>query len=219
VCAELPVVGANASGAVVVSRRYAEAGRPAYNLTCDDLRTENGRLGLFRTASHRVVHITNLCVTFSEAPMGQACHDSGAVALGDFFSLFAPQRGSGVCGLGLFHDLQGPEQGFSIAPESADTTEVRIQGLQWEIRRNGRTVFQACCRRAGLESGSFAVVLRGHAKVTADGATLESNCLTLDMQNSRIVADGPYILTRNGTRECGAGSCFDTELRILGAES
>jgi len=203
ICGELPVQRENAGGAFVASRRGAEAGGPAYNVICDDLHLENGRFGVFRTASHRVMHIGNLRVTFSEPATTPGCHESGAAALGAFFSLFAPRRG----GLGLFHELQGPEQGFSITPDSADTTEVHIRGLDWEIRRAETTVFQACCRRAALESGSFEVVLRGHARLTTPWTTLESNCIRLDMQNNRIVADGPYVLTRDGTKEPGVTNC------------
>ena len=91
--------------------------------------------------------------------------------------------------------------------------------LHWEIRPGDTTVFEARCRDARLRSGSVDVVLRGHVTVTTNGTTLECNCITLDMRNDRIVAEGRYVLTRDGKRQFGAGSCFDTKLEVVDAGS
>jgi hypothetical protein len=214
--AESPVSPESGSGAFVASRRRADARRPAYRVACDDLNIENGRLGWFRTASHQVIQITNLRVTFSPESSGPGRREGLTAGLGDFFSLFAPQSGSGGAGTpGLLHDLQGPEQAFSMYFEPSDTTEVHIRGLHWEIRRDGVSVFETRCRHARLESGSFDIVLRGHATVTAKGATLESNCLTLDARNDFIIANGPYCLTQARNKTFGAGACFDMALKVV----
>ncbi|MBN2132025.1 MAG: hypothetical protein JW741_21165 [Sedimentisphaerales bacterium] len=216
---DLSVFGENDTGAFFACRTSAEAGRSPYRVEFDNLRVDDGSIGLFRTAAHKVVQIENLRVTFS--PPAAAAGASGAPALGEFYSLFAPQRDNAIGGdgLGLFHDLQGAEGDVSISIDLADTTEVRIRGLTWEIHHGGATLFRARCRDARLYAGSNRIMLRGHVTLTAHGRTLESNCLELDMQSGRIIANTRYILTRDGHRQFGMGTCFDAALKKIGATS
>lgn len=210
----------NGTGAFLACRTSAEAGRSPYRVEFDNLHVEDGSLGLFRTAAHKVVQIDNLRVTFSASATPDA-GASAAPALGEFCSLFAPQRDNGIGGdgLGLFHDLQDPEGDASISVDLADTTEVRIRGLTWEIQRGGVTVFRARCRDARLFTGSTHIILRGHVTVTVHGSTLESNCIELDVRNDRIITNRRYILTRDGDRQFGVGVCFDTALNVVGTTS
>jgi len=219
--ADLPVMGENDTGAFLACRRDPGAGRSPYRVAFDNLHIENGTLGLFRTTAHKVVQIDNLRVTFSPASVPHRSGETGAIQLGDFSSLFAPQRDNGIGGdgLGLFHDLQATGQDASVSIDLADTTAVRIRGLTWEIHRDGVTVFRARCRDARLQSGSSRVILRGHATVMAHGSTLESNCIELDMRNGRIIANARYILTRNGRKHFGVSACFDAGLKVVNATS
>lgn len=220
--AALPVLKKNETGAFVAWRRDSDAGyRPAYKVAFDNLRAENGRLGLFRTASHKVVHIDNLHIEFLQTAESRNAEQEGSIQLGDFCSLFAPpnSKNGGTGLLGVFQELQAERGQWSVSMDMTNATEVQIRHLDWEIRRDDETVFRARCMRACLHGGSRHVILRGHATVTANGTTLESNCIRLDVQNERLVVDGRYVLTRDGQRQFGAGTCFDTHLIPLKTKS
>jgi len=216
----LPAPGENDTGAFFACRRSVGAGRSPYRVEFDNLRVADGSLGLFRTAANKVVQIENLRVRFSP-PAAPDASAGAAPALREFCSLFAPQRDNGIGGdgLGLFHDLQGPQGDVSISVDLADTTEVRIRGLTWEIQRGGATVFRARCRDARLFTGSTHIILRGHVTVTVHRSTLESNCIELDVRNGRIITNTRYILTKDGNRQFGVGVCFDTALNVIGTTS
>jgi len=207
--------------AFTVRRDRGAGNRPAYEATFDNLRAENGGSGPFRTAAHKIVHIDNLRIRFFDAPQVEGIDANTTIRLGDLCSLFAPRRGGGLTdgGLGLLQELSGADGDVSISIDLANTAEVRIKGLDWEICRDGRTLFHARCRHARLQDNSSRIVLRGHAAVTVNGTTLESNCIALDVRANCVVVDGRYILTRAGQREFGAGSTFDADLKVLDAAS
>jgi hypothetical protein len=211
----------NETGAFTARRRESSVNRPAYEVAFDDLHAEDGGSGPFRTAAHKIVYIENLRVRFLHTPQIGGLDADAKIQLGDLCSLFAPRRRNGLTdgGLGLVQELWGAEGDVSASIDLTNTMQVRIKGLEWEICRNGQALFSARCRHARLEDDSDHIVLRGHATVTANGTTLESNCIALDVRTNRIVVDGRYILTRDGQKEFGAGASFNTELKTLGAAS
>ncbi len=219
VATDLPALGRNETGAFVGWRQgpWAVHG-PTYRVAFDNLRAENAGLGPFRTASHKIIRIDNLEVTFLPSR-----RRSGAVsaALTQFRDLLAPpQGGDSYDGLaGLFAAFPGEAADWAVSLDLSNTAEVQIRPMDWRICHGGETVFRVRCRYARLAAGASSIVLRGHATVTANGATLESNCIRIDARNRQFVVDGRYLLTRGKDRRTGADACFNADLEFAGTKS
>lgn len=178
----------------------------------DNLRAENGRLGLFRTASNKTACIDNLRVTCRQP----SARESGVgVRLGDFCDLFAPRREeiSKTSRIGVLSDPHDPMQHYSIGIDLTNTTMVQIRNMVWQVRRGDRAVMEIQCRRACLQGETPYVLLQGHAIVRTPTATLEGNCIKMNVRDNCFVVDGHYLLTQHGRRRSGVGGCFDTELK------
>lgn len=216
-----PVFSDEGTGTFVVRRKDAGEDRPAYEVAFDCLRAENGNSGPFRTAAHKIVHIDNLHVKFLHASQGEDVNAEPTIRLGDLCSLLAPRRRCGLTdgGLGLLQEFWNDGGNFSISLDLTNTAEVRINQLEWEVCREGRILFHARCKRACLPHDNSYIILRGHAAVTVNGTTLESNCVAFDVQKNQIIVDGRYILTHAGERQFGTRSVFDTHLQVVDTES
>jgi hypothetical protein len=188
-----------------------------YLVEFDNLWAENGRLGLFRTASNKTACIDNLRVTFCQNDTLGARPE---IDLDAFYDLFAPpEDGLSRDGrIGVLTDLQGQDLqdrvlGCSASVDMTKTTLVQIRRMNWEVRCADRTILKVECRRACLEGDTSYVLLQGHATVTTPTATLEGNCIKMNVRDNCFVVDGRYLLTRDGRRVSGVGGCFDTELK------
>jgi hypothetical protein len=184
----------------------------------DNLRAEQGITEPHGPAAGKVVRIDNLSVTFLRSSPAADLADE-RLALADFHSLFAPSPyGSLQAGVpGLFEDLMGDPEGWTVAVDLTNSAEVLIHGMDWRICRDEQTVFRAQCGRAQLSAGTPDVLLHDHASVSAGGTTLEGDCIRMDTRNDRIVIDGRYTLTRDGSTHAGTGACFSTDLELLEA--
>ncbi|MBN1361931.1 MAG: hypothetical protein JW993_15145 [Sedimentisphaerales bacterium] len=183
-----------------------------YKVQFDNLRAENGRLGFFRTASNKIASIDNLHVTFGR--MDGFSRDPG-VRLEDFCELFAPRRvdASQANPIRVLGDLQGDALDCSVSIDMTNTTLVQIRNLAWEVRDEDGTILKVQCHRACLQADAPYVLLQGHATVTTPTATLEGNCIKMNVRDNCFVVDGRYLLTRDGCRHNGIGGCFDTQLK------
>jgi hypothetical protein len=210
------VLEGNETGPFVSWRKgvLVEAG-PERKVTFDNLRAENGRLGFFRTASSKTASIDNLQITFTQPATLDPSDQAASVRLGDFCDLFAPRRDdvSRATRLGVFAELQGETADCSLALDMTNTTQVQVRNMVWEIRCGDRTALKVQCRRAWLRGDVSYVLLQGHATVRTPTATLEGNCIKMNVQDNCFVVDGRYLLTRNGQRQAGIGGSFDTALR------
>lgn len=215
----LPVVHGHETGPFAVRRGDPRtSSRAACRVAFDNLRAEQGLLEPFEPVAGKVVRIDNLSVTFLRPSQAADVADE-RLALADFHSLLAPSPyGSLQAGVpGLFEDLMGDPEGWTVAVDLTNSAEVLIQGMDWRICRDEQTVFRAQCGHAQLSAGTPDVVLHDHASVSAGGATLESDCIRMDTRNDRIVIDGRYTLTRDGNTHAGTGACFSTDLELLEA--
>ncbi len=209
---DLSVLDRNETGPFVSWRPGAlvEA-RPQYHVRFDNLRAENGRLGFFRTATNKTAWIDNLHATLS-LPDASAC--GHGIRLETFSDLFAPRRQEPFHHgqIGVLNDLQNSASDGSVGIDMTNTTLVQIRNMVWEIRRADQTILTVQCRRACLRPDTSYVLLQGHATVTTPGATLEGNCIKMNVRDNCFVVDGRYLLTRSGHRQNGIGGCFDTTL-------
>ncbi|UCD50873.1 MAG: hypothetical protein JSW27_25530 [Phycisphaerales bacterium] len=216
-----PTAGENETGAFSTWCPEATGlSRSSYRVAFDNLAAQDRSLGVFRTASHKQVHIENLHVTFHTAATATPQAGIG-FRLRDFCDLFTPRSaaGTGTSQLAVFDELVGSDADWSVRIDLSNATEVRIRDLDWRVCRAGVTVLRVQCRLASLRGDGSRVVLRGHATVTTPGAVLESNCIEMDVRDERFVVNGRYLLTRGGRREGGDRGQFDVTLRMLGVES
>lgn len=213
--AVVPVLERNETGALTAWRKSPSTGAaPAYKVVFNNLRAENGSLGVFKTASLKVVHVENLQATF----FADASADRVIPQLSDFHQLFAPRRQAAPTAnpLGLFNEMQHSRADWSLPVDMAKTAEVRIRQLDWKVCQGGRTVFQVRCQHATLRSDTPHIVLRGHVTVTTPEAILESNCVELNARDESIVAPGRFALRRDGATRVGLGQRFSKTLEPVG---
>ena len=209
----LPTLAGNETGSFEVYRDGTEAGcRGAYRVACDNLRVGNATTGIFRRASHRVVHIENLDVTF-QRPLA----DDGA-RWQDFCDLFVPETNGGAPtrSLGILQEIEAQTADWSIPVDLTDATEVRVRNLNWQVCCGGRAVFRVTCKYALLRAAPSRVVLRGQATVTTPHATLRSNHIEMNVRDECLAVNGRYVVTRGRQRQTGSAACFDKMLRPLG---
>jgi hypothetical protein len=187
-------------------------GQRAYKVTFNNLRAENATAGIFRTASHKVAHIENLDVTFQRATPG----DVGRLQA--FCDLFAPGRegAAKAKSLGILDELEAETADCSIPVDLANTTEVRVRGLDWKVCCEGRTILRVSCKYALLKSEASRVVLRGQATITTPHGRLSSNHVEMDVREECFVVNGRYVVTHGQRRETGFAGRFDKTLRPLG---
>ena len=207
-----PTLAGNETGSFEVYRDTTEAGCPgAYKVACDNLRVGNGATGIFRRASHKVVHIENLDVTFRQPLAG------AGVRWQDFCDLFAPEcdGGAPTGSLGILKEIEAQTADWSIPVDLTDATEVRVRDLDWQVCCGGRTVLRVTCKYALLRAAPSGVVLRGHATVTTAEATLRSNHIEMNVRDECLVVNGRYMVTRGQHRQTGSAACFDKMLRPL----
>ncbi len=214
--ADLPASTGDQTGALTVWQRGpSPEARPAYKVVFDNLRVENGNLGVFKTASSRIVYLDKLQATFFSQGNGA---DAG---LRDFHGLFAPRRdGHGDAGsLGLFDELQKQNTDWSMPVDMSNTEELRVRGLDWRVQRDDCTVFHVRSQHAVLRGDRSRMVLRGRVTVTMSQAVLESNCIEIDVSNESIYAPGRYALRHGGATRMGLGGRFRATLRPAGVGS
>lgn len=201
-----PASGRNETGALTAWRKDSSSVSAAsYRITFDNLRAENASLGVFKTACVKVVHVENVRVVFF----------ADGMRLCDLGALLAPreQGAPGANPLGLFSEMEESGAEWSKPVDLANTTDVRIRRLDWQVCRADRTVFHVRCQHATLRSDTPQIVLRGHVIITTPDAVLQSNCVEIDVGDESIVAPGRYSLRCDGTVRAGQGARFSTALK------
>ena len=106
-----------------------------------------------------------------------------------------------------------------MAADLGAVAELRIHDFRCNFLDSQCTILSLKSKRAVVSYKSSAVTLRGHVLITAaNRATLESNCVTWDINNQRFVASGGYVLTRGKSRTSGRNICVDAELNVIGKQ-
>ncbi len=213
----VPTASGNETGPFSVRRGNPETThRPAYRVRFDNLQAEPDALGPTAAACRTIVYIDNLDIAFLQPspavpPVGRRS------LLADFRDLFAPSRDSCAHGAapGLFEDLLGETEGWTVSVDLTNSTEVWVRGMDWRVCRSENTIFHVRCASVQLSAGTPDFMLRGDVMVWANGTTLESDCVRMDSRNDRIIVDGPYRLTWGEETRAGTGACFGPELTLI----
>ena len=213
----VPAVSSNETGPLSVRCGDPQTtGRSAYRVRFDNLQAERDALESFEAPCHTVVHIDNLDIAFLESSPAEP-PTAGRSLLADFRDLLAPSWNGRLYGgaPGLFEDLLGEADGWTVSVDLTNTAEVWVRGRDWRVCRGDETVFQARCEAVQLSAGAPDFTLRGNVIVSANGAVLESDCVQMDARNGRMIVEGPYQLTRGEGTRAGTGACFSTELTFM----
>lgn len=203
----------NQIGALNYRRRDAKQNyRPVCSVRFENLRAENNKLGLFKTALHKVVKIQDLKLKFHR-------YSSDKVTAGTTPDIFPAPEGTTTDTRALAKSLIGrlttPTKGFRINNiDFGNVSEVRVDNLDYRVFDDGDLFFAAETRRAIVSYERSDVALRGHAKITvADGSTLESNRITWNTRRQHFSVDGVFVLNRGGVITTGKGICVDSQLK------
>lgn len=213
----VPSVSGNETGPLSVRRGDPQiAGRSAYRVRFDNLQAEPDTLESSEALCDTIVRIDNLDIAFLECSPAES-PAAGRSLLADFRDLFAPSWDSRFHGRapGLFEDLLGEADGWTVSVDLTNTAEVWVRGMDWRVCRGEEIVFEARCGSVQLSAGAPDFMLRGNVMVCANGTVLESDCVRMDARNGRMIVEGPYRLTCGEGTRAGTGACFSTELTLM----
>jgi len=192
--------------------------RPICSVHFENFSSENNKLGIFKTALHKVVKIRDLELMFY-------CYSPGkvtAAAIPDIFSV--PEditTDTRVLVKRIMRRLTTLADGWRVNDiDLGNVSEVCVNNFDYRVFNEGDLFFATQSNRAIVSYRNSDVVLRGHAKITiADGSTLESNYIKLDVTKQHFRVNGVYVLNRGGIITTGKGICVDAQLNIVGAQS
>ncbi len=213
----VPAVSGNETGPFSVRRGNPETThRPAYRVRFDNLQAEPDDLGSSAAACQTIVYIDNLDIAFLQ-PSPAVPPVAGRSLLADFRDLFAPSRDSSSPGAapGLFEDLLGETEGWTVSVDLTNSAEVWIRAMDWRVFRSENIIFHVRCASVQLSAGTPDFTLRGDVTIWANGTILESDCVRMDSRNDCIIVDGPYRLTCEDDTRTGVAACFSPELTLM----
>ena len=194
---------------------------PLFLMQFEELSTDSGHAGPFRTSLYNVARIKSLHVQLFPQPEAPSHPKSGGDARkgGGATLLSLPQSPSVLLRryTSLASDGLRTGQGVSLKadlPCLNDIAHVEIHGFAWDVVEQGACTLQVHCRRALLHPRDNCVGLRGHVRIsTADGTVLESNRVLWHPDKRRFRVEGGFLLTQDGRRSTGSGIWFDERLR------
>lgn len=191
--------------------------RPVCSMCFKNLRTENNKLGIFKTALHKVVKIRDLKLEFYQYSSGKTT----ATATPDIY----PVTGGTIADAKalikqIMHKLINPGDGWRVnSIDFGNVSEVRINNFNYKVLYDDELFFAVRSKRAMVSYKHSGVVLRGHVTIkTADGSTLESNYVKWDIKKQHFSVNGIYVLNRDGVKTTGRDICVDTQLKSVKAQ-
>jgi len=194
-----------------------ENNRPIYSVNFENLGSENNKLGIFKTALHKVVKIQDLELKFYQ-------YDSDNLTEVNTSDIFVIPEEITNYTRALVKKIMARvttvTNGWRVNNiDIGNVSEVRVNNFDYQIFHEGDLFFAVQSKRAIVSGGNSYVVLRGHAKITiADGSTLESNHIEWDVKQQHFKAKGVYVLNRGGIITTGKGICLDAELRSISGQ-
>jgi hypothetical protein len=205
-----PVPAARETGAFSVRRFDPAAGhRPVFSVSWKNLRAENGRVGVFRTALSRTLAVDGLRIRsyqYSRVAEG----GQGRSPLIQTIACLDDRLKQDFAGM----KIEGPLADLGRA------TRVTVKDLDYSVLRDGQPSLDIQCRSAIVSSPGLEIVLRGGVTIKAGGVTLASNCALWDAQTNQFRIPGAYTLNDNGIVVSGRGIRCDEHLSpIVAAET
>lgn len=213
-----------------------ENSRPVYSVHFKNLRADNNKFGIFKTGLHKVVKIQDLQLRFyrytpkvtsitrlnnSKSPKTTAggssklCTTTITDISPDPEDITTDVRAL----VGIVDKLTHLKNGWRVDIDLSNVSKVRVNNFDYKVFYDGDLSFDVQSKRIIASDKQSEVVLRGHVTIkTADGSTLESNCVKWDIKNQHFTVNGVYVLNRNGVRTTGKGICVDAQLNVLKEE-
>lgn len=191
--------------------------RPIYSVHFKNLRAENNKLGIFRTALHKVMKIRGLKLEFYQYSSGKTT----ATTTPDIYPVYEETIVDIKTLIRqILHKLINPMDGCRVNNINfGNVSEVRINNFDYKVSYDDELFFAIQSKRAMASYKHSGVVLRGHVTIkTADGSTLESNYVKWDIQKQRFSINGIYVLNRNGVKTTGRDICVDAQLKSVKAQ-
>ena len=192
--------------------------RPICSVHFENFCSENNKLGIFKTALHKVVKIQDFELKFYKYNPDKVTSETTP----DIFFVSEDINSDTITLVkNIMRRSTIPESGWRINNiDLSNVTEVRINNFDYQVFHNSNLLFATQSSRAIVSYDHSDVVLRGHAKITiADGSTLESNYVRWNVQKQRFSVNGVYVLNRRGVMTTGKGICVDAQLNIIGAQT
>jgi len=197
--------------------------RESFRLSFGEMSVENGELGVFRSAMHKVVTFRDLKLRVFGYSNGVAAADGnagvkgGAVLAGMLFGDGGELGSDKDIISGVLGSFFGGKDSKIRGLDVSNTSEVFVRGFECEFVKDGELSVRISSKRASLSYREpRSVMLRGHATVkTGDGTTLESNGVEWCVGDQCFVVRGHYVLTRNGEKISGRGICLDRRLEPM----
>lgn len=192
--------------------------RPIYSVCFKNLRVENNKLGIFKTALHKVLKIRDLKFEFYQYSSGKTT----ATATPDIYPV-CEETIADVRALirQILHKLVNPMDGWRVNNiDLGNVSEVRINNFDYKMLYDDKLFFTVQSKRAIVSYKHSGVVLRGHVIIkTANGSTLESNYVKWDIENQHFTVNGVYAINCNGVKTTGRNISVDAQLNSVEAQN
>ncbi len=184
-------------------------GRPLFAVSFARLGVENNSLGMFRTALHKMLKVQGLSVGFYRYSSTGPANDSVALerltADAEEFIFDFIQKLAGPVGACRLNEV-----------DFGNVSEAYISDFDCRVFLDGSLDLAVTSNRAVASYKQAGLLLRGHVIIrTADDSRLETNCLVWDFRRQQFIVDGPYLLSRNGTKTTGKSIRLDTKLNNI----
>jgi len=188
-----------------------ENSKPVYSVSFKNLLVENNKVGIFKTALHKVVKIRDLELTFYEYAPSKV----SAGAIPDIYSGPKGATSDEVAFVkNILHKLTTPKDGWRVNRiDLGNVSEVRVNDFDYKVFYDDDFFFGIRSKRAMVSYKHAGIVLRGHVTIkTADGSTLESNYVKWDVKRQHFTVNGVYVLNRDGIQTMGKNINIDAQL-------
>lgn len=230
----------NHLGAIRYTRRDPKENcRPVYSVSFKNLLAENNKLGLFKTALHKVVKIRDLELRFykytsptvttatklsqdkSSRSTIPPSNKASTAATADIVPTTDITAQVGKLIRKVMRKFITPNYRWWVNNlDLGNVSEVRINNFDCKAFCDGDSFFSVQCKRAIASYKHPELVLRGHVIIkTADGSTLESNHVRWDTKKQHFTVKGVYVLNRKGVETMGRDICVDAQLNNIKTEN
>jgi hypothetical protein len=206
--------------------------RPTYSVYFKNLRMENNKLGIFKTALHQIVKIWNLELRFYRYTSPKV---SATIEFNNSKSPKSITTGSSqprttttphipnfledtaadtrILIKSIIRKFLTPADKWCVNINSGNVSEVLVNNFHYTVFYDNDLLFAIQSKRALASYKQSGIILRGHVTIkTANGSTLESNHIKWDIKKQHFSVNGIYVLNRNGLKTTGKNICVDTQL-------
>ena len=195
---------------------HDQNGTPSFDLSFDCLTTENGNLGIFKTAMQRTLRIEGLRAAIYRHNLPELSDSQGTENSADI------KQDMSYCmeKLGRLFDGDRRDDPYRLrlAVDFRNLAQLFVIGFQFDRFINDALSLQIKSGTAQTQFDQPGLMLRGHVVIRAsDQVVFQCNYVVLDIKNQTFTAKGLYALTRNGITKTGRNICLDINLNEVSA--